>query len=700
MYQKLIFIALLLVFSVKTSSQNTNNFTIEKNDSVFERVYEIDEITVEQKKEQNKLTGISSGRITLHTEGIKSLPALLGTTDLLKILELTPGVQTSGEGKSNLYIRGGDPGQTLLLYNNIPVYTPGHALNIFPMFNADHMESIDLIKGGVNAQFGNFISGAIIADTKQTVPDKTTVRGNVGLISSQAAADLKMNDNWGAYISGRITYLNLFLRPLTNFANKSSSTNMILDMSYDFYDVNATIIGKLSENNKLIIDFSGGNDKLDIQERQIDIHGNLKWDNYLASAKLFSDLKKDIKLEQQLSYSRFNNKLTATLSDYSVNLRSLISSVDYNSILKYKLFSLPIKSGISYTYYTLSPQQNNIVNLEMEIPNTSFGTNEAQNFAAFTSLRINPTAKLYIEPGIRYHIFHSKLIKYDTRKTFHHVDFRLWSKYEFSSENLIRATFSHNTQYIYKLFPSSNGLPTDFWIGASSETLPQYANEYSAGYYHSFLNGSLELSSDVYFRTMNNVVEYNQNFLESEHKVFTEYLKTGKGRAYGIEFMLKKNYGKFTGWLSYTLGKSERFFDDINNGKSFPASHDRTHDLSIVGSYKFNEKFDVSCVQVFATGNAFTVPSSWYFINNVPVKEYGEYNGARMTNYMRTDISMNYWFKKDNGINLSIYNITAHRNPLYINMSVEETEEKTVIIKMKKRLLYTIMPSISWKFKF
>lgn len=627
---------------------------------------------------------------------------MMGTPDVLKILELTPGVQTSGEGKSNIYVRGGDPGQTLLSYAGIPLYTPGHAINIFPMFNADHLSTVELIKGGVNASYGNLMSGAILTQPTENIPAKTSVKGNVGLLASQATLGLRVNDKVGIYVSGRKTYLNALLKPLLAMTLKNNLHNDLEEISYNFHDANVTAIAKLSEKNKLVINFLGGQDRLDISEQIIGMQGLLDWHSIALGAKLESELQGGKKLQQQITYSSFQNLFSVSLSEIHVKTLAGIKDLGYDNKFNYTIKGLSFESGVQYKYYQLYPQEFEKQQSSIDFPDLSFGMNDAHYAALFTTTTLNMLPGLTLEPGLRYNFFHSRIVEKDTRKSFHHIDFRLFARYQIDGEKFLRATMSHNSQYVSKLFPSTTGLPTDFWVAASGEILPQYGNEVSVGYYHTVMDGMFELSSDIYFRKMKNVVEYTQNFIESENSLFTEQIFCGQGRAYGIELMLKKNFGNFTGWLSYSLGRSERNFDEINDGETFPARHDRTHDFSFSGSYVFNKKWDVALTQILATGNTYTAPSSWYFINNTPVKEYGKYNNARLPFYNRTDFGVNYWFKENNGINLSIYNVFAIRNPLYVSLRVEQVEEakNKISISMKKRTLFTIMPSISWRFKF
>ena len=666
----------------------------------YAREYDLQEVTVEQSR-RARLSGISSGKILLHTEGMKSVPSLLGMTDVLKILELTPGVQTSGEGQSNIYVRGGDPGQTLLTYANIPVYTPGHALNVFPLFNADHLASVELVKGGVDIAYGNFLSGAITVRPRNEVPAHTSVQGSVGLLASQATLSLRMGNRWGAYLSARKTYLNYLLNPLTRLTSQVQA-DAIEEMRYDFDDLNATVVGQLDDCSQLQINFFGGRDKLQITEQFVGMTGTLPWYNLGASAAVSTEFDNHTGMEHSLVFSRFGNELSVRLADISARTQSRITTAGYSGKVRFHLGGLPWEAGVQYRFHQLYPQEFDKQQSDLLSPDLSYGKNYAHEASAFVGTTINFIPRLSLAPGLRYTFFHSTVALQDTSQGFHSVDVRLAARYRLTDTQYLRATFSHNTQYIGKLFPSSTGLPTDFWVAASPDVRPQQGIETSAGYYQAFLDGTLELSADLYFRSMRNVAEYTQNFIETDPRPFTERLLFGRGQAYGLEVMLKKNYGSFTGWLSYTLGRSVRRFPGIDGGHPFSARHDRTHDLSLTGTYVLNGHWDFSLTQVFATGNAYTAPTSWYFVGNMPVKEYGPYNSSRLTAYNRTDLGINYWFKPGNGINLSIYNVFAVRNPLYLSLSVSEVEDEPGKMKLRmiRRTLFTIMPSVSWRFRF
>lgn len=648
-----------------------------------------------------KVSGMLTGDLKLYVDQLNSLPALTGNLDVLKLMELTPSVRTSGDGSSNMYVRGGDAGQNLILYNGITTYTPGHILGVFPLFNADHLSWVKMSKGTADAQYGDFISSIIEIESQKQIPTKFSAKGNTGLLASQVTFDVPISKNWGAYISGRKTYLDLIVQPLIKRTFSSSSHKEDTDIEYDFWDSNLSIIGKLKDNHRLSVDMMLGGDKLKINDKEIMLDGSLNWSNALASVSLDSYLSGNLQIEQIISFSHFDNKLDTKQEEMFVKLDSKIEDISYKNKFSFSIADLPVTTGLAYTYHHINPHDLRLTNSDVVTNSVKEDKIKAHALSIFASATWKPVNKLSLIPVLRYNFFTSKPHTRDRFENFHSLDARLSARYQLKENIFLRTNLSHNNQYINKLTPSSVGLPTDFWIGTTPDLKPQRGDEISLGYYHALFSGLIELSADVYYRSMKNVTQFDYNFIENDNSSFIDKISYGKGRAYGLEIMLKKNYGNLTGWLGYALSRSDRQFSEINNGKRFPARYDRIHDLSATLSYTLNPKWDIALTCIYATGNTYTQPTSWYFINNLPVKEYTEYNNARMPDYKRVDIGVNYWFKKDNGLNFSLYNIFAVKNPIYIFMVIKQDPASGYInLEMKKKKLYTIIPSISWNFKF
>jgi hypothetical protein len=650
---------------------------------------------IEVKGQSNETgIGMTGSQITIAPANVSKLPSMLGGTDLLKVLELTPGVRNPGDANTNIYIRGGDAGQNLLLYNGVSLYTPGHLLGLFPLFNSDHISTVGLNKTGIHAKYGGRLSSVIHVESKSVLPDRTSFTGNVGVLASQATLAIPVGERFGLYLSGRKTYLNLFLQPALDATVNNKNTGNIEGAGYDFYDTNITLVGELSDKNKIIVNAFLGSDDLQITEKELYLSGKLDWSNRMLSLQWDTRVN-DQPFSQQIYGSAYKNKLNITQTETSLYLSSAIQDAGYQNSYTFSIAGIPVEAGMQYTFHEITPQVYSMTNMGQELYTETSFVQKAHDAGLYIHSSIPLASRLRAELGLRYNIFyHDKL--------FCNLDPRIVLRYWTLNQLSLRFAYSRQHQYLNLLTPSSIGIPTDFWIAVSDDIPPQSGDEFSAGYSQSFFNADFDVSAEIYYRNMNNLTEYSQNFLNGQGDSYINNVLLGRGRAYGLEVMLKKNRGKLTGWISYALGRSERNFDEINNGKTFPARFDRRHDLSVVGAYTINSKWDVSSVYAFATGGAYTLPSSWYLINNSPVREYGDYNAARMPNYNRMDLSVNYWFKRDrNGINFSVYNLFMVKNPIYVFLSVGKDEETgEMAIRIRQRTLYRIVPSISWRFRF
>ncbi|MDR2086050.1 MAG: TonB-dependent receptor plug domain-containing protein [Dysgonamonadaceae bacterium] len=648
---------------------------------------------VVSKHTDKKITGLSVGKISLNPASASQLPSLLGNTDLLKLLELTPGVQNSGDANTNIYIRGGDPGQNGLLYNGAPLYLPGHLMGFFSLLNSDHIASLEMSKTGINARYGGRLSSVIDVKTKQTLPDKLSVNGNAGLLSSQATLQLPVNRRFGLYLSGRTTYIDLLIQPLLDETINKNANNKVEGLNYHFYDTNLTLLGRPSEKDRIRIDAFFGKDNFKVIDVDFFLNGRLNWKNTLLSAQWERQMKAN-RLSQQVYFSEYANTFSMNQAEMTINIHSGIRDAGYKNNYAFFIRDIAFEAGLHYTFRQIQPQTYRILNVAQQYHSDTPPLLEAQETGAYLTSSFSIIPRLTAEWGIRYQLFHHD-------RFFQNIEPRLSLRYRLRETIALRTGYSRQSQYLHLLNTSSVGIPLDFWITSSSHIRPQSGDEFSAGYFQSFDNENWELSGEIYYRTLRQVKEYNQTVISGQIDSYAGHVYSGNGQAYGLEIILKKNYGKLTGWASYTLGRSERTFAAINRGKTFPARFDRRHDLSFAASYSFNEKWDASLVYVYATGNAYTLPSSWYFINNAPVKEYGDYNSARMPAYNRTDLSVNYWYKKDNGFNFSIYNMFMINNPIYIFMNVKQDEDTgTTRVSIKRKKLYTLVPSVSWRFKF
>lgn len=692
MKKYLIFIINLLAL-LPSEAQITDSI-LSSRDSL---VHELQEIEVTAQKHKKAITGLLSGKIELQMEELKNLPGFLGNTDLLRIMQLMPGVQTSGELNSGIYIRGGDPGHNQILLNDAPLYNPMHLLGFFSMFNSNHVSRSSLQKSYIEPQYGGRLSGVIAVESPNEVTGENTLQGNMGIIDSQLTLSLPTGSRSSLYLSARATYINLFLSAIEKESDE-------MRPRYDFQDYNLTYVLTPTDNAKLLLNFYYGGDKLSIKENNYQANGGVRWKNMVASLQWEQAFNKENRLKQTAYLSYYENQINVEQMNAFIRLPSDITDIGYKGKYQSEFIRCKWDMGVDYAFHRLNPQYPYIDQLfgttEITPPKTQY-THETGIFVnCHTELTSRTTANL----GLRYsHIFQ-------------HTG-QLWSsggfeprfslEYALSTNRKLITTYELQRQYINQVAVSGIGFPTDFWVSASKHIAPQRSHTLTAGYLQSFANDQYEWSAELYYKRLANQLEFNGELFDMINRTYIieDHLLTGRGTNYGIEFMLKKNSGRFNGWLSYTLGRAQRNFPGINNGRTFAAKHDRRHDFSAVANYHLNERWDLSTVFVYATGNVFTMPTALYLIGENAVNKYGPHNGARMPAYHRLDLSVNYWFKKskkqENGLNFSLYNSYARQNPIFLTVKIKTDEEKeNITIQPKGQKLYTLIPSVSYKFKF
>lgn len=689
--------------------------------------YLLEESTITAQRRKGKsISGTMAGRIELNMKSLSVLPKFMGTNDPLKILQLMPGVQTSGDANAGLFIRGAEPGHNLVLWNDAPIYNPSHLLGFFSIFNSGHIGSFKLHKSNMEANYGGRLSSLLTVESPGDLPERTGVEGSVGLISSQASLALPLSERCGLYLSARKTYVGLLLQPLleASIENKDKET----PFSYEFEDANLTFIVRPSKRDKITLNAFGSYDAFHLEEPSYSLDGKMKWSNLLASLSWEHQWQERDQFRLSLYTARYRNKVHVKESGLSAALPSFIQDWGLRNEYLFRRRSVILKAGVEYLYHILSPQtpqiKNTPENLASLIPGQTYHTHE---LCGFLTGEIRLGRRLTLTPGLRYtaNIQTGRFTDYRYNEYGEITDSvrygkgeqvsfqggfepRLGIRYMLNAESALQLSYNRHKQYINLVSISGVGLPTDFWVPATGNIPAQSSHNYAIGYFRSFSQGQYELSTEFYFRQLSHQAEFNTALFDlfNQKYILEKSLLYGKGRSYGGELMLKKNYGQWNGWISYTLGWSRRYFPAINDGKGFPAKHDRRHDLSLTANYRLNKRWDFSTVFVYATGSAYTMPVGIYTVGGNIVKEYGKYNASRLPDYHRLDISANYWFfkteKRESGLNFSIYNVYRRKNPLYVFVVAKAPQENSnqIHIKKKYKKLYDIVPSISWTFRF
>lgn len=673
-----------------------------QKDSVISIILEKDisllkEVVISNSKKKG-ITALSGGKLSFNLKELSAVPTILGTTDIVKILQLTPGVQNSGDANGYLYVRGGDPGHNAILYDGAPVYGMSHLLGVFPFYNTDHIKEVEFDKSSSNAKYGGRLSATTSLIPNKKNPSEFSVQGNTGILASQLTFEVPLSNKIGFYISGRKTYIDEVIGAML----KSDSKNKdVQNMKYGFSDANITLISQISKKNLFSLGTFFSGDELKIKDGNLALKTSLKWNNYTVSSTLATSFSPKINMSNSMCFSKYSNNLEMEQATIQFGISSYVKDFGFNNVVNYYIKNIVVESGFQYIYHDLQPQKVGVENLT-DVNNNSQSSNiYAREAAVFTTVKPKFTDYLNAEIGFRINYYTSG-VKSDS---YFHFQPRILLNYIFNDRYTFYGVYNKQYQYLSMITTSSVGIPTDFWIASSDGIKPQSSDEFSIGSNQN-ISKNLVSSFGGFYRFMKDLLEYPYGVTQfNETTTLKNDLLVGKGKAYGLEMMLRKNNGKFRGWLSYTLSWSDRNFDELNNENTYFAKYDRRHNLSLVGIYDLNSKWNFGITQVFSSGNRFTIPTSWYFINNNPVKEYTGYNNAQMPNYIRTDLSVNYFFvktnKKESALNFSIYNTFNLENPIYVVLNVQENKDKnSVIVKQDKKVLYRILPSLSWRFKF
>jgi hypothetical protein len=683
----------------------------------------IGEVTVTTEKADKNTKSTDLGKVELTIEKIKSLPAFLGEVDVLKTIQLLPGVLSAGEGNSGFYVRGGGPDQNLVLLDEAPVYNASHLFGFFSVFNADAVSGLDLYKGSMPAQYGGRLASVLDISMKEGNNKKVKVDGGIGLIASRLTIQGPIKKDTSAFIiSARRTYIDVLMKP---FIKKSSP---FAGTSYYFYDLNAKFNYKFTDRDRLFLSGYFGKDVFNFNNKQDDFAMKIPWGNATATARwnhLFSD-----KLFMNVTgvFSKYDFKFLGEQDQFKFGLTSGI--LDYSGKVDFQYFpSLRhnIRFGAYYVHHRFIPSSASASSGDTQFDVGGTTKLHAHEAALYIGDDFDVTDKLRINVGIRYSGFdqvgaftrylkdsttgkNSDTVNYakgQSVATYHGPEPRLSIRYSLTQTASIKAGFTRNMQYIHLASLSTVSLPTDVWIPCTDRVKPQIGYQYSVGYFQNFKQNTYETSVELYYKRMKNQVEYREGALPDDDikDNMDNNLVFGKGWSYGAEFFVKKRTGKFNGWIGYTLAWTKRKFPDINFGQTYYAKYDRRHDLSVALAYDVTKKVSLGLVFIYATGNAITLPVSWYLIDNRITYEYAPRNSLRMNPYHRLDLSVTLKGKESKKFksswNFSIYNVYSRLNPyfLYID-SNGNPYDGTLSIKAKQVSLFPILPSVTWNFSF
>jgi hypothetical protein len=679
-----------------------------------------EEVIVTGERLDKNVSSSNMSQVKLEVGNIKQLPVILGEIDILKSAQLLPGIQSGGEGNSGLYVRGGGPDQNLILLDEAVVYNAAHLFGFFSVFNADAIKDINIIKGGMPAEYGGRLSSVLDITMKDGNNKKYEADGGIGLLSSRLTIQGPVQKEKSSFIiSGRRTYIDVLTEPFIPDDNAFNGSG------YYFYDLTTKINYRISDKDRLYLSGYFGRDVFNFANTDNGFAIKIPWGNATTSLRwnhLFND---KLFMNTSLIFSDYRFEFNIAQQDFELKIFSGIN--DWNT--KVDLLYQPnqrhtVKFGLNYTYHEFTPGNASGKAGDVVFEPDQIFKQYSNEGALYVSDDFEVSDLLKIHAGLRYSSFqHSgyisfrDYIKNDLRGSddnYRHIEPRLSFRYKVSPTSSVKGAYTQNYQYIHLASTSSVSLPTDLWIPSSSGIEPKFADQYALGYFRNLNDNMYEASIEAYYKEMTNLIEYKEGVLpeDNTNSDSDDSFAFGDGDSYGIELLLRKNKGKTTGWIGYTLSKTTKYFDEVNNGNSFPAKYDRRHDLSITATHKLSEKWSLSSVFVYATGNAITLPTERYVIGENIYTEFTSRNGFRIDPYHRLDIGATYTPKKkkkfQSSWNFSIYNVYSRKNPYFIYFALETPEgvengsiqQGNLTPKAYQVSIFPILPSVTWNFNF
>lgn len=709
------------------------------NVEMIESSQVMEEVVVEAEAGKNT-EGTQMGQIELSVDKIKTLPAFMGEVDVLKTVQLLPGVQSSGEGNTGFYVRGGGPDQNLILLDEAPVYNASHLFGFFSVFNADAIKNVTMIKGGMPANYGGRLSSVLDITMKDGNYKEVHGEGGIGLIASRFTVEGPIKKDTASFIlSGRRTYIDILMEPFI------SDSAALKGSGYYFYDLTAKMNWRITDKDRLFLSGYFGRDVFTYNDRDFGLEFRVPWGNATTSLRwnhLFSDklfvnttaIFTDYKFAFEANQSQFSFGLSSGIRDYTIK-----QDYTYFPNTRHN-----IKFGWGVIRHRFTPNT-----VTASSGDTEFDFGDAEKIFAYEpsvyvldEIEINENLK--VNAGLRVSGFQQvgEFTRYyrnenngqldstrhwgkgETVQFYHGFEPRINARYLFKDKSSIKAGFTHNYQYVHLASISSVSLPTDLWFPSSDVVKPQIGTQYSMGYFRNFFENKFEGSIEVYYKDLKNLIEYKNNSQPEDNvnNNVDNQLTFGNGYSYGAEFFFKKRVGDFNGWIGYTWSKTFRKFDAINNGEEFPAKYDRRHDLSVVLQYDINERINVGVAFVYATGNAITLPEQRYysFLEQELITVWSDRNAYRMPAYHRADVSLTIKGKQfkekknaesgemekvkkkfTSSFNISVYNVYNRKNPYFIYFDASgDPTSGSLDVSANQVSLFPILPSFTWNFKF
>lgn len=689
---------------VKIDAAVKRNFSL-VTDTLLMKEVVVEENVVFKEKKDESVSRTIMGVEKLSIGEIKKMPALMGEVDVIKAIQLLPGVQPTSEGSSGYSVRGGSADQNLILLDNATVYNAGHMFGFFSVFNNDIVDKVKLYKGDLPMMYGGRLSSLLDVQLKEDYTGKLRGSGGLGLISSRLMLEGSMGKNTSWLLSGRRSYADLFL--------KLSSDKSMRESSIYFYDLNAKMTHRFSAYDKLSMNLYMGNDNFGSSIAKFSYGnkvGSLNW-KHVYQENLYSNLSMNVTDYHFLLQSDMENAKVKWVS----NITDLTLRWDFNHSISP---GMVLSYGATSTLHRFNPgliTQPGYDDFRIPINNTL-------EHSLYLSAEHEISDKLTVRYGLRWGIFQNMgsatVYTYDTNyqatdsthygagkiyNTYHALEPRVGVVYKLTDHSSVKANYTRNTQFIQLANNSSSGSPLDLWFPANPNIKPQGMDMASAGYFHNFNKNAFEASVEVYYKKMSNLIDFADHAQLMLNKKLDGEIRVGNGRAYGLELMVKKNTGALTGFINYTLSRSERTIPEINKGKTYLSPYDKTHSVNVSVSYELSKKWNLSAAWVYATGNPTSYPTGRFEIGGEYFPIYSSRNEYRRTDYHRLDLSVNYVPKHDTKRfwtgewNFSVYNAYGQKNPWIITY---DQNTPTGIPEANMTYLFGVVPSITYNFKF
>jgi hypothetical protein len=720
------------------------NKSIELSFEMEQQVVQSKEVVISAEQKNQNVNSAQMGNVSISMDRIKTLPAFLGEVDLLKTIQLMPGVKSAGDGNTGFYVRGGGPDQNLILLDDAVIYNPSHLLGFFSVFNGDAVSAIELYKGGMPAQYGGRLASVLDVSMKEGNSKRMQVDGGIGLISSRITVQGPLKKDTASFIlSARRTYADVVATPFIPESSPFKGSGIF------FYDLNAKLNYRITQKDRLFLSGYFGRDKFSFSDKEADFKVQMPWGNTTSALRWNHIFNKRLFMNTSLIFSDFQFEFGGSQSDFEFKLFSGIR--DYNAKVDFNFYPdirHQIRFGANYIFHRFTPYNASASQGEVVFDTGKLTRLYAHEAAGYLSDDWDITDWLKIHAGIRMSAFRqvgpfdrfqknplgqiTDTISYSTGENvvqYGGLEPRFSMRVAINPQTSIKASYTRNLQYIHMVSLSAVSLPTDVWVPCSELVKPQIGQQYALGIFRNFADDVFETSVEFYYKTMENQVEYKEGALPEDNlNDNADYNYTfGSGRSYGAELFIKKRFGDFTGWAGYTLSYTNRTFPGLNNGKTFYARYDRRHDGSLVLTYDVNKEWIFSTVFVYGTGNAITLPRSRYFIEGQIVNAYGERNAIRMAPYHRLDISVTWkpvpkreknkktekladdvpegndkWYQRGHSSwNFSIFNVYSRQNPFFLYFDQEGSlNGGDLRVVAKQVALFPILPSLTYNFSF